>query len=387
MNYGVKVLKNNTFYALYILEGSCAYAQDCPLISNHDLNYVMKNDTKENSNGTREGMMNAKKNRKENISVPLIAGVVDMPTLNNVRAYTHIMSAAALRYTGADGENRLELLYVYGEHSLRKACAHQPDKKPLPVHSEIGTKMFSFKSFNRFQPVQPVVFNLQRIYREDSEEPRFVMRVGIITAMKDGSYKVQSEIVKDVEDYEFNVYKVRNPRMLETLNAFCKTDMWKPVSYLVRNEEGKLIESDHPEITREEMEAVLLNEVSKALDKLEQEAANKASGALENEPEPVQGTDAALSEASAPVERSGVVLDARTLQLVNNALYRYGLTCTFDKLGNRVTVHKLVRRRDTVSRSEEQAQASDVQMPDDTAGLGTVGDHLGSVLDRAAVVG
>ena len=381
MNYGVKVLKNNTFYALYILEGSCAYAQDCPPISNHDLNYVMKNDTKENSNGTREGMMNAKKSNKEGaFSVPLIAGVVDMPTLNNVRAYTHIMSAAALRYTGADSSNRLELLYVYGEHSLRKACDHQPDKKPLPVHSEIGTKMFSFKNFNRFQPVQPVVFNLQRIYREDSEESRLVLRVGIITAMKDGSYKVQSDIVKDVENYEFNVYKVRNPRMLETLNAFCKTDMWKPVSYLVRDEKGKLVESDRPEITREEMETILQDEVGKALDKLEQEAANKASGTLENTPEPIQGTDTAM-------ERSGLVLDTRTLQLVNNALYRYGLTCTFDKLGNRITVHKLVRRRDTVSRSEEQAQVSDVQTPDDAAGFGTVGDHLGSVLDQAAVVG
>ena len=373
---------------LYILEGSCVYAQDCPPISNHDLNYIMKNDTKENSNGTREGMVKVKKNNKENaFSVPLIAGVVDMPTLNNVRAYTHIMSAAALRYTGVDGSNRLELLYVYGEHSLRKACDHQPDKKPLPAHSEIGTKMFSFKNFNRFQPVQPVVFNLQRIYREDSEESRLVLRVGIITAMKDGSYKVQSDIVKDVEDYEFNVYKVRNPRMLETLNAFCKTDMWKPVSYLVRDEKGKLVESDRPEITREEMETILRDEVGAALDKLEQEAANKVSGTLENVPEPIQATDSTPEAASEPIERSGLVLDTRTLQLVNNALYRYGLNCTFDKLTNCITVHKLVRRRDTVSRSAEQATASDVQTPNDTAGFGTVGDHLGSVLDQAAVVG
>lgn len=324
---------------------------------------------------------NNKNNNSDNtFRVPLIAGVVDMPVLGANKTFMHIMSVAGLKHIQPDGSSHLEILYVFGEPELAKALNRQPGNKALPVHSEGSVKMFSFKKFNRFKKVQPVVINLQRIYRDGAEgEAELHLRVGVISVDRHGQYHAENSNITNADHYEIHVWKVRDTKMIDSMNAFCKTEMWTPKSYIVRESDGNGgmidLEVDHPMTHAMETGQLELD--------LDDEDEVKASSKPEKAPAPAAKVETPKQQETAPVDRAGLVLDERTIQMVNHALIRYGLNVSVDVLHNQVTVHRVVKSAQRIRRSEKPADPELEYQENKEAEMGNVGSHLGSILDKA----
>lgn len=320
-------------------------------------------------------------NNDNAIRVPLIAGVVDMPTCYNTGSFTHIMSVAGLKHIQPDGSNHLEILYVFGEPELERALNRQPGHHPFPAQAEGAVKMFSFKKFNRFKKVQPVVINLQRMYFGGGRQVTLHLRVGVICAGKNGRYHVENSNITDADQYEMYVWKVRDTKMIDSMNQFCKTEMWIPKSYIIKESDGYGgtidIEVEHP-ITH-------MIETGQAVFDMDGESEGQpvqVSGTPQKASAPAKQVETAKKEETAPVDRSGLVLDDRTIQMVNQALFRYGLNVSVDVLRNQVVVHRVVKSAQRVKRSEQPAEPELVSQEVETA-MGNVGSHLGSILDKA----
>lgn len=323
-----------------------------------------------------------KNNNDNTISVSLIAGVVDMPVLGASKTFMHIMSVAGLKHILEDGSSRLEILYVFGEPELENALNRQPGHRILPAHSEGAVKMFTFKKFNRFARVQPVVINMQRIYRDGNEKAELHLRVGTIHANRKGQYFVESDNIAGADSYEIDVWRVKDTKMIDSMNQFCKADMWTPKSYIIKESDGNGgtidLEVDHP-ITH-------LIETGQAMFDMDEESEEKpvkAASKPEKAPVPAAKVETPKKQETAPVNRSGLVLDERTIQMINHALIRYGLNVSVDVLHNQVTVHRVVKSAQRIKRSEKPADPEMEYQENKEAEMGNVGSHLGSILDKA----
>lgn len=304
-----------------------------------------------------------------------------MPVFGASKTFMHVMSIAGLKHIQEDGSSRLEILYVFGEPELERALNRQPGHRSLPAHSEGSVKMFSFKKFNRFKRVQPVVINMQRIYRDGKEKADLHLRVGVICANKRGRYHVNNDTVTSADNYEIHVWKVRDTKMIDSMNAFCQTEMWVPKSYIVKESDGNGgtidIEVDHPIA-----HAISTGEARIEFGDESDEQLVKAASKPVKASAPAKKVETAKKEETAPVDRSGLVLDDRTIQMVNQALFRYGLNVSVDVLRNQVVVHRVVKSAQRAKRSEQPAEPELVNRELE-AEMGNVGSHLGSILDKA----